>query len=266
MRHLVAAAVIPALLLTACSNSRKPDPHTISATTANGAIAGRTTLGMPIQIAGQSTILVPFAIESEKEWFQTHDPYRVRGIGSMSNSLGLTTALSEGDFAPSYATSRYRMVYYGAECRWHNAIFHDLKSGEEWPLLDKRGVVSAWTAYGPPALSEQDFKPRYLIFLATLEDTNHDGALNDLDARVAILTDADGRHARTISPPNAQVWTIAYDHRNDKIYLYVVADTNHDGKFDYDDVPAPYVVDPASGSSTPITSPETLRKVESLLK
>src|SRR4051794_27130809 len=107
--RLVTLVLVP-LVLAARSSTRKPDPHSLSPTTTGGAIVGRTTLGMPIPIPGQSTILVPFAIESEKDWFQTRDPFSAGGMGATSNSLGLASSLSEGDFSPGYAR-RYRQTY-----------------------------------------------------------------------------------------------------------------------------------------------------------
>jgi hypothetical protein len=124
-------------------------------------------------------------------------------------------------------------------------------------------VVVVWI----PPHKEKPFVATFLLFIATTEDTNHDGMLNNLDARVAILTDASGRHPRVITPPDAQVWTTTYDTENDKLYLLVVADTNGDGKFDFNDAPVPYVCDPSgNGPATPVVSEALLKRVEGMLK
>jgi hypothetical protein len=247
--------------LAACAPStHRPDPHSLAPTTINQQIVGRTTLAMPIPIPGHATVLIPFAIESEKDWFQTKDPYAVGGYAPAS----VAASRYESADAQSIALCYNR----GGSVRWHNAIIRDLKSGDEWSILDKRGVISSWQMCGPqPRLPIESFKTTVLVFLATIDDTNHDGVLNDLDARVAIDTDADGRHPRIVSPPNAQVWSTVYDAENSRIYLMVVADTNGDGKYDFNDAPVPYVCDPsAPGAATPAVSKDTLRKMKALLQ
>jgi hypothetical protein len=260
-----ALALLPFILLSACSSSHpRPDPHTITVTTTNTSLAGRTTLGMPIALRGRSTVVIPFAIESEKDLFQTRDPYSAgrwsaSPVGTFSNSLGLTTTLSEGDYASS--------IPGGGVVRWHNAILHDLSSGEEWPILDTRGVISSWTVFNVrgPGIDDH-YQAHAIVFLATIADTNHDGLLNDLDARVAILTDGDGRHPRIVTPADAQVSSVAYDAERDQVFLMVIADTNHDRVFDFNDAPVPYLVKANGAAATPVVSPEMLRRVESLLK
>ncbi len=272
--HLVSAAA-----LSGCATTHtRPDPHSMAPTTTERRIEGRTTLNMPIPIPGQSTVIVPFAIESEKDWYQTRDPYSAGGMTrssvyaisaapaaspsyTLNNSLGLTTTLSEGNFA-----DQIRWSSSGSSVRWHNAILRDMSSGEEWSILDKRAVISSWSWFGSQPRAGAPFVAKFLLFIATLEDTNHDGVLNDLDARVAIITDPAGRHPRIVSPPNAQVWSTAYDSENNKLYLLVIADTNGDGKFDYNDSPVPYSCDPTSGAAAPVISDPMLRRVEGMLK
>jgi hypothetical protein len=261
MRTSRAALVPLLLLLAACSTDQRPrDPHTIAPTTTDKGLAGRTTLAMPITIAGQPTLIIPFAIESDKDVFQMRDPFRSGGMSA--------PAASYAAMPDAASVSRYVPIG-GGSVRWHNAILRDTRSSEEWAILDKRGIISSWSVMGTNTPSsrpgESTFVAAALVFLATLEDTNHDGLLNDLDARVAILTDADGRHPRIISPEAAQVWSVSFDAQSSTVFLMVVADTNHDGLFDFNDAPVPYSMD-ARGAAATVVSAEMLRRVEGLLK
>lgn len=267
----VCLPLLPLLLLTACASSQpRRDPHTIAPTTTDKALAGRTTLAMPITIAGQSTVIIPFAIESEKDLFETSDPFNASKVGrwsaasSISNSAGLTTSLAEGDYA-----SRIRSYQGGSGgVRWHNAIVHDTRTGEEWPILDRRGIISAWHVSNQTSREHPDaYRSRAIVFLATIDDTNHDGLLNDRDARVAILTGGDGRHPRIISPVAAQVSQVVFDPDHDRVYLLVVADTNNDGRYGFNDNPVPFACElGGTAPATPIVSEQMLRRVESMVK
>ena len=91
--------------------------------------------------------------------------------------------------------------------------------------------------------------------------------LNDLDANIAIVTQGDGRSPRAVSPPNAQVWSTSYDAKHNRIYLLVVTDTNHDGKFDNEDAPLPYALNlDTREAAIPLLSGATRDGVERLLK
>ena len=248
MRALIAA--IPLLILASCATYPPRDTHTISQTGASGQVEGRPTLGQPISIPGHPVVIIPFAVESQKGLFQKDDPYRRGGV----------------DYAASYSylASVSKVGYRSTgEVRWHNAILHDLKTGQEWPILDRRGLIGRWEIFGKPPKKDEPFVSRAILFTAVLEDTNHDGLLDDRDARVAVLTDADGRNPRMVSPPDAQVWEASYDPDNDTIFLRVAADTNHDGKFTYDDEALPYTLAPGSTTpATPLIASPTLERVK----
>lgn len=226
---------------------------TIARTSASGVVEGRPSLSMPIPLPGQTTCLIPFAIEDRKGWFEDRDPFTRGG----------------------YADTRYAgpasvnaMLYSsGGSSRWHNAIVHDMKTGEEWPVLERRGVISRYEAFIRRDRPEDEPVSVALVFIATVEDSNSDGALDDRDATVAVVADGDGRRPRAVTPARAQVWSSAYDARLGLIYLYVVADTNGDGQYTPDDSPMPYVLDPrGDGPAQPLVSSESRARVERLLK
>lgn len=207
---------------------------------------------MPISIPGRGAVLVPFAIESDKGAFDSRDPFASQ---SCSVAAGRVSA-SSNDWG------------WGGAVRWHNAIIRDIGAGKEWTILDRRGVISAWKLMGPrPRRPEDPYRAAALMFFGTVEDTNKDGALNDQDAQVAIVTDGDGSRPRVVTPPNVQVRSAYYDEATNRIFLLLVPDSRGDGTFDYSNPPAPYMVD-VSGSApaVPVVSEETLRKVEALLK
>jgi hypothetical protein len=238
-------------ILAGCATQDRRDPHTITKTSSAGAVEGRPTLGRAIPVPGQPTVLVPFAVESVKGLFEKDDPYR-------RSTLYSTVDRSVAGYAFEQP--------YAQDVRWHNAIFRDLHTGDEWVLLSRRGIISR---YEPILQARERDKPpvaRALLFTAVLDDTNHDGLLDDLDARVAILTDADGRHPRVVTPPDAQVWSAAYDPQKDIILLYIARDTTGNGRFDTEDEPAPYWVDAGgNGPARPIVGAGSLAAVRSLL-
>jgi hypothetical protein len=254
MRRIVALVLLA--LLPACASEQRRDPHTFAFTNTKGGVEGRPTLGQPIPIPGQPTLLVPFAVESEKGLFESRDPYSRGRYGTHDAVMRAATSLSVS--APSAGWS--------SEVRWHNALFRDLKTGEQWPLLTTRGIVSRWQVLGVQPKHDEPFQTRALLFIAVLADTNKDCLLDDLDARVAILTDADGRHPRAITPPDAQVWSATYDPEKDLIFLQVVRDTNGDGKFNFDDLATPCMIGAkGDGPAQAVISDEARASVERLL-
>jgi hypothetical protein len=247
------------LLAPACSSGplQVQDKHTIARTRSDSPVEGRPTLGMPITIAGQGTVLVPYSIETTKGFFEADDPYSRGGVSALSRSSMSFDSMS---YAPGMPRA------WLTDVRWHNVMFHDMKTGEDWPLLSQRGVISQWGVFFKPPPKDQPWVSRALLFVAVLDDTNHDGSLNDQDARIAILTDADGRHPRVVTPRDAQVWSARYDDQNDTIYFMVASDTNHDGRFTFDDVAVPYACAANSQPpASPLISDAALRRAEQLL-
>jgi hypothetical protein len=235
----------------------RADGHTLARTRAQGALEGRPTLGLPYGIPGHPTCLVPFALETRKGFFQDDDPYTRGGYQS-----GPSTPGPQG-----WYLGAEREVAPGGFVRWHNAIVHDLESGEQWAILGQRGVIGHWRVLGRPPHPDRPLRSEAIVFLATTSDTNGDGLLNDLDATVAIVAAGDGRDPRVVTPPDAQVWNYSYDHKDSRLYLLVVADTNADGEFDAEDEPEPLVLDVRTrAAAAPAVGEELRRRAQELLR
>jgi hypothetical protein len=254
-RTMLRTSPLAALILfvAGCTADRMArDDHEIVATAASGELGGRPTLGLPIPIAGWPTRLIPFSVEERKGVFQDRDPYSRGGFSTQSASMDMLDGRSAR--------------FWSGPVRWHNAILHDSASDEEWTILDRRGVIGWW---GQFAVEEEKGRPvcHTMIFIATVEDTNKDDHLNDLDANIALMTDGAGHSPRQVSPSNAQIWSATYDPMLQQVVLLVVADTDGDGKFSTADEPVPYAVGlDSDGPARPIVSDATRRHAESLLK
>ncbi len=252
----VACLLTTALLIQGCGTYqyRPQDPRTISKTTSDGPVEGRPTLGHALPIPGQKTVLVPFAVESTKGLFERDDPYDRSGV-SYDHAYARTVSVSEAQ----------RFGHAGS-VRWHNAIVRDLNTGEQWPILGRRGVIGQWQVI--PIQPDPNKPPvsRALVFVAVLDDTNRDGLLDDRDARVAILTDADGRNPRVVTPADAHVWATLYDPSQDNLYFQVARDITGDGQVTVTDAAAPYMIAAgASGLAQRVISEESVLRLEQML-
>lgn len=266
---LAVLALSPVLTLIGCAGSAvTPQQMGPAPTTTEGEIAGRSAFQLPTTIPGTPVRLIPFVVEEQKTWFDSRDPYATRGFVARlasENSTLVADASSSGRWSPG--AKGPQPYVWGSSVRWHNCIFKDLVGGEEWTLLDRRGVISRWFAFGVSPDGEAPPVCQALLFFVTTEDTNRDGNLTDMDASVAILTDATGRHARPITPANAQVWNAVLDFPAASIHLLVVGDTNADGRFDALDTPVPYIFKADQpGPATRLISDDTQRRTEALLK
>src|SRR5262245_4079654 len=114
-------AIVSVSTMSACAPlAPREDDHTIAATRATGALEGRPTLGMPIAIPGRTTCLVPYSVETRKRWFEDRDPHTAAGF--------IGDAWYIGDYLREASLP-------GGPVRWHNAIFSDDASGEQWMVL-----------------------------------------------------------------------------------------------------------------------------------
>lgn len=252
MRLAIAALLCCLPALTACTATPRHDPNTISPTTTERPVEGRPTFGEPIAISGHTTVLVPFSIETDKGLFQDSDPYTRGGLRL------------QGTYASGYPTW---VIRAGSNVRWHNAVFRDLATEEAWPVLEGRGIIAEYHVFHHPRVEAQDPpSTRALVFIAVVEDSNRDRVLNDLDARVAILTDGDGRNPRVVTPRDAQVWAVQYNPQTDMLLFQIATDTTGDGRFTFDDVAMPYALAAdARAVARPVLSESTRRAVEAML-
>lgn len=214
--------------LTGCHSYHHPmETRTLSETRADAPVIGKPTFGFPLSIPGQGVDLIPFAVQSEKGLFERDDPYR------------RVAAVSTSDYPARLSAGHGGL---GGSVRWHNAIMHDLKTGEQWPILTRRGIIESWSVLATPEEKERPYRVRAILFIAVIDDTNKDGLLDNLDARVAILTGADGRGGRIVSRPDGQVWSHRYNPATDTLYFSIASDTDRDGAIDMSDDQVAYMM------------------------
>lgn len=229
--------------------NRTSDNYTIVTTTTLGTLEGRATLAMPIPIRGHDTVLVPFTIE-ESHRRRDRDPYASGGYA----------------YDIHRSTPHQSISGSGGPVRWHNAIVRDRTSQDEWLILNQRGVIGWWMAFGDASRDARvTARTDGLLFLATVEDSNGDGKLDDRDATVAIVTDADGRNPRVITPPGTQVWNVTYDHPGRRLFMYVVEDSSGNGRFGPEDLAVPYTYPLGQAMAEPIVSHAAIEQARQFL-
>jgi hypothetical protein len=248
------ASVSAVLLLGAgCATTAGPysarDRHVLARTHARGPIEGRPTYDLGWPLPGQRTIVVPFAVEDQRFFLLDQDVFAGAG---MAGSSGEGSSGSPDSLAHSTAV------------RWHNAVFHDAETGEEWPLLDRRGVISRLWIFGRRA--GQGWRSAALVFCATVDDTNGDGNLDDHDAAVAIVTHGDGRSPRRVTPADAQLLAAGFLPELDAVQLRVLSDTDGGGFGSRDRALTYWLRLDAEGEAVPLLSAESTQAVEALLR
>jgi hypothetical protein len=222
---------------------------------AEGTIEGRRTLGTPIGLDNRNILMIPFAIEDKKGTFDDKDPFNT-GSGSDAHlKLGTHTFSARTADNPR-----------GGEVRWHNVFFRDLDTGEDWALLDSRGVVSHYQTFWTREGDGWDKTTDLIVFAVTTVDNDGDNILNDDDARIIYICDGDGRNPKRISPENAQVIGFRLDPDEQRLWLSAIVDSNNDGEFKPDDDRIPYYCDLGTGNpAQPIISSEILTRSDELM-
>lgn len=248
-----------ACLLVGCTSNRPAprDPLTRTDTPTTGRIIGRPTFDSTISVPGSNTLITPFAVRGSTALFQDSDPYTAGGVVAFSSR-------------ENFSRSRISPDSYSQNVRWHNAIITDINTGSQTTLLSQRGIIGSWQ---PVTVNTRNADQTYrtqtvaLLFIAVLNDTNHSGEMDNLDARVAIATGPAGENAQVISPANAQVWSMSYDDEKKVVLLTVAYDTNTDGRFDFNDVAVPYMWKMGSPEpAKPLIHDSIRAQIESLLK
>ncbi|MEO1716318.1 MAG: hypothetical protein AAFR76_04330 [Planctomycetota bacterium] len=265
-----AALLVPALLSTcnvapsgqrvSFSDERETDRDgfSIAPTTAKGTVRGRQILGDPIPLPQTSTLLIPFMVQSEKGLFDDGDPFANSG-GTQTRGRLVTHQHQ------LLARDVRRADRFRSRVRWHNAFFRDTETGEDWMLVDERGVISLTQSF-PDDDSTEYINEGLVAFVATLDDTNNDGTLDNRDARVLILTDDDGRNPRVVSPRDAQVLSFTYQPQTNTLWLEVLRDSDGDLAFKPDDDRLPYLCTPSTGEpATPVIALDTIERARALL-
>jgi hypothetical protein len=249
------AGVLGACALPGCASSApysSYDRHVLARTHAAGAIDGRPTYDLAWELPGHRTLMVPFAVEDERFFLLDQDVFTA---GGMAGSGAGVSSPSADSFA------------HTASVRWHNAVFHDAESGEEWRLLDRRGVISRVWIFGRYADAERrQLWSAALVFCATLDDTNGDGELDDSDAAVAIVTDGDGRSPRRVTPASGQLLAAGFLPEVDAVQFRVLADDDGNGFSSRDRAANYWWRLGATGDAAPLLGLDSTRAVEALLR
>ncbi|MBI1189343.1 MAG: hypothetical protein GC200_01495 [Tepidisphaera sp.] len=253
---LVSVAAAACFSLGACaSQAPRRDPQTISPTPTRDPVEGRLTFEPPIDIPNTTSVMVPFAITSERGFFEANDQFRRPAVSGPTRAALVSVS---SDLRPSLMN-----------VRWHNVIFRNLQSGEERTLLDQRGVVSGYTMCSSSVPIEGGRwmdSARALVFLVTTRDTNRNGALDAGDAQVLMMTGPNGENAHAITPDGMAVTNVRYQAAAGQLLIELRADTNDDGVIDYNDEPSQWVCGLSDGMANPLISKPTAEHVRSLLK
>lgn len=236
LRTVALALLVPAGLAVACKQITRPEASreassglhersgfTLASTPAEGPVKGVPTWGTPFPLEGTETRVIPFARQEVRWLLGDKDHFAERG--------------EEARARPGWTGAATFVV--SEQLRWHNAVLQDMTTGEEWLLLEERGVVSRWWAQLQVA-EERPSRVTALVFAVTTEDTNGDGTLDDRDGMRAIVTDPDGRSPRDVTPPATKLASVRID--GDTIFLNVRHDDDGDGDFEDREWSEPYVL------------------------
>lgn len=221
-------------------------------TPTKGAVGGHPAFGDPMPLPGMNTSLIPFVHHELKWWFKDSDHF------------------DEGGLAAAGDRSLQKMTTSTQPLRWHNAVAHDVESGEQWTLLAKRGVISRYWAKIEQGEGATSPSVRGLLFAVTADDTNDDGKLDDRDASRLLLTDNDGRNPRYVTPPDTQLSDVLFDHpfetgQNTALVL-LREDRDGDAKYEEWEAPVHYLLSlDGEGPATRLVRPETQAALDGLL-
>lgn len=244
------------LFATGCASISMPksDSMIASGVTVEGGVEGRPSVGLPISVENSRVVMLPFAVEHQKGWFEK-DAYSV----SAKRYYTFDSVDHGGGSGGGPAQQGLR---------WNNVIFKDLDSGKEWLLLDRRSVIVGYRVLGPSEKKddEWEFTPVETLFEVTTQDTDGDGVLTRNDITQVIASGAEGENIRVITPPGVDVISYRWDTQVDEIFLRGRADTNKDGRFDGLDESEPYVLKPGASQAVPLVGGAIQQKADSILR
>lgn len=204
-----------------------PQSRVPAAMKTDGEIGGLLTYGAPYRLPGQTSWISSFTVTNSRSLFRDSNPFSEGGLASKGRYF------DDGAAQPT----RLHSVPIG----WHNAVFVDRASGEEWPLLSERGFLSKWWILLEPVPKEWKDEEGYkqaskaLLFAATLVDSNGDGRLNDRDASTAVMTKGDGREARAVTPAGTQLSSVGFLADENALAFALRLDEDGDGVFEESD-------------------------------
>lgn len=228
-----------------------PGGYGLAKTPAKGEVEGYPAFGEPFKLPGVTTHVIPFSRTEKKRWYSDEDHF------------------DEGGLAASGERSSLRVRTMSQPIRWHNAVLHDAETGEQWTLLDRRGVISRFWMKVRPA-EGGGHAVRGLLFAVTHDDTNGDGRLDNRDASRALMTDGDGRNPRYVTPTDLQLSDVLFDnmfngHGNIAVLL-LREDADGDGGFRESEIPVRFTLDLDSAEpAEPLVRDGTRTKLDRFL-
>ena len=244
---LVGSAVAALLVIAGCGGGSHSKVRPV-ATPVSGAMGGRPGYQLPMSVPGRTTQVIPFVMEEERQWNQSHDAYNQGGLARRINM------------------ESYSYRGYTTTVRWNNAAIRDLQSSREELVLPTRGVIIRWGALTKVVSPDAPAQTQALVFIATTKDTNGNGVLDSLDGCVAYVTGPDGFGAVPVTPEDGAITAVDYTPETNSVSFLVAMDTDRDRKFTELDEPIPYTMILGSPPAKPALSEATLRKLESLAK
>lgn len=200
------------------------------------AVSGQPTYALPMNLPGNEVWVTPFAMSRHRSFFSDVDQFAEGGVNS---NWGSISAAEQG-----------RRWLQAHDVRWHNAVFTDRSTGEQWTLLDRRGFISRLWLELEEDSETQTVRTRHLLFAVTLDDTDQSAALDNRDASVVMLADGTGRGARIVTPVGLQFQTLVHDPANDQLLFRLTEDLDRNGEFERTDLVDTYALPLASPEAT----------------
>ncbi|MFK7960893.1 MAG: hypothetical protein AB8G96_10245 [Phycisphaerales bacterium] len=232
--------VLSALALGGCGYGTRSQPQFVPEDVpVRGAVNGRPTLGMPIDVPGTDVDLnlVPYAIERERRWLETSDaPGASAGWASASLRLSVERSF-DGRSSP------FAIVQ---PVEWHNVLLQRIGAGSGGPLLNRRGLIVKWGVAGPRD-DAGSRRTSHLVFHVVETDANGDGRLGRGDPAGVLLVDVATARAHRLTPSNGWVDAMRWDDASGRLILMLAVDSDGNGQLTGADDRRPYVATPGSG-------------------
>jgi len=182
--------------------------------------AGATSANKPQQ---QLALCAPI-VSNDSDW-QYIPLVSVLPKDAANASLGSYSVaydkMAQGISAPGNALSDCR--YRGESTRvMFNVLVRHGATGDQHLLLQKPALLASLSVPDVKcATGEGDVPCGLLIWTLYDEDTNHDGVINDLDARRLYVSDLAGLTLRRLSPANVTVLDWKWHARTRELFLVV---------------------------------------------
>ncbi|MEZ6020036.1 MAG: hypothetical protein R3F17_08015 [Planctomycetota bacterium] len=155
---------------------------------------------------------------------------------------------SEGGWALSGVNTQMTgggLEIYGHPVRCTMSSSGTFDTGDTNTLLDHRAFISrVWFVQ---SVYEGSRETRAVLFAVTETDTSGDGELDNLDATVVWMTDAEGRNGQVVTPADGQLDSIHLYGEAERLIFMVRMDTDGDHKYKDGEPLVPYTAGLGAG-------------------